>query len=85
MSNENEPEAIALTFREAIEDLQGFARNEINTLTMIARENTEHAHAISGALQEHIKRVGSISILDMMASIGYHYFATLLLLKMASV
>ncbi|KAI0882501.1 uncharacterized protein GGS22DRAFT_45314 [Annulohypoxylon maeteangense] len=57
MSNESESEAVALAFREAVEDLQGFARNEINTLTMIARENTEHAHAISGALQEHIKRV----------------------------
>ncbi|KAI2468237.1 hypothetical protein F4781DRAFT_274649 [Annulohypoxylon bovei var. microspora] len=57
MSNESESEAVAQAFREAVEDLQGFARNEINTLTMIARENTEHAHAISGALQEHIKRV----------------------------
>ncbi|XDG03282.1 hypothetical protein ABKA04_002897 [Annulohypoxylon sp. FPYF3050] len=57
MSGESESEAVAQAFREAVEDLQGFARNEINTLTMIARENTEHAHAISGALQEHIKRV----------------------------
>ncbi|KAI1107339.1 hypothetical protein F4804DRAFT_297639 [Jackrogersella minutella] len=57
MSNESESEAVAQAFREAVEDLQGFARHEINTLTMIARENTEHAHAISGALQEHIKRV----------------------------
>lgn len=65
MSGESESEAVAQAFREAVEDLQGFARNEINTLTMIARENTEHAHAISGALQEHIKRVGSISISAM--------------------
>ncbi|KAI1388753.1 uncharacterized protein F4822DRAFT_256144 [Hypoxylon trugodes] len=57
MSNESESEAVASAFREAVEDLHGFARNEINTLTIIARENTEHAHAISGALQEHIKRV----------------------------
>ncbi|KAI1781140.1 hypothetical protein F4818DRAFT_398082 [Hypoxylon cercidicola] len=57
MSNLSESEAVAKDFREALEDLQGFARVEINNLTLIARENTEHALAISGALQEHIKRV----------------------------
>ncbi|KAI1766588.1 hypothetical protein GGR53DRAFT_464262 [Hypoxylon sp. FL1150] len=56
MSNLSESEAVAKDFREALEDLQGFARVEINNLTLIARENTEHALAISGALQEHIKR-----------------------------
>ncbi|KAI0378288.1 hypothetical protein F5Y04DRAFT_152782 [Hypomontagnella monticulosa] len=59
MSYESESEAVAKDFRDALEDLQGFDRNEINTLTVIARENTEHAHSISGALQEHIKRVVS--------------------------
>ncbi|KAL7623854.1 mRNA 3' end processing factor [Parahypoxylon ruwenzoriense] len=57
MSNYSESEAIAKDFREALEDLQSNARYEIANLTMIARENTEHALAISGALQEHIKRV----------------------------
>ncbi|KAI0181359.1 hypothetical protein GGR52DRAFT_31955 [Hypoxylon sp. FL1284] len=59
MSGLSESEAVAKDFREALEDLQGFARLEINNLTLIARENTEHALAISGALQEHIKRVVS--------------------------
>lgn len=57
MSMESESEAVAQDFRDALEDLQGFARAEINNLTLIARENTEHGHAISGALQEHIKRI----------------------------
>lgn len=58
MSNDSESEAVAQDFRDALEDLQSFDRTEISTLTVIARENTEHAHAISGALQDHIKRVG---------------------------
>ncbi|KAI2631925.1 hypothetical protein GGR54DRAFT_6709 [Hypoxylon sp. NC1633] len=57
MSHESESEAVAQDFREALQDLQGIDRTDINTLTMIARENTEHALAISGALQEHIKKV----------------------------
>ncbi|KAI1373733.1 hypothetical protein F4677DRAFT_428084 [Hypoxylon crocopeplum] len=57
MSHESESELVAQDFRDALEDLQSFNRDEINGLTMIARENTEHALAISGALQEHIKRV----------------------------
>ncbi|KAI1646460.1 hypothetical protein F4815DRAFT_198089 [Daldinia loculata] len=57
MSNDSESEAVAQDFRDALEDLQSFDRTEISTLTVIARENTEHAHAISGALQDHIKRV----------------------------
>ncbi len=65
MSNLSESEAVAKDFREALEDLQGFARVEINNLTLIARENTEHALAISGALQEHIKRVGQISLIQL--------------------
>lgn len=59
MSHESESEAVAADFRDALDDLAGFARAEINNLTLIARENTEHALAISGALQEHIKRVSS--------------------------
>ncbi|KAI1083911.1 hypothetical protein F5B20DRAFT_357687 [Whalleya microplaca] len=55
MSN-SESEAVARDFREALEDIQSNARYEIQNLTLIARENTEHALAISGALQEHIKR-----------------------------
>ncbi|KAI0843436.1 hypothetical protein F5Y06DRAFT_3903 [Hypoxylon sp. FL0890] len=80
MSDENESEQVAQAFREAVEDLQGFTRAEINNLTIIARENTEHAHAISGALQEHIKRVvphkklGALYLLDsIVKNVGTPY------------
>jgi hypothetical protein len=36
------------------------SRYEITNLTVVARENTEHALAIAEAVQEHIKKVGSI-------------------------
>jgi hypothetical protein len=45
-------------FREALEDLQMNNRFDIQNLTMIARENTEHALGISQVLQDHIKKVG---------------------------
>lgn len=80
MSEESESEQVAQAFREAVEDLQGFTRAEINNLTMIARENTEHAHAISVALQEHIKRVvpnkklGALYLLDsIVKNVGTPY------------
>lgn len=54
----SESEAVAKDFQEALEDIQSNARYEIQNLTLIARENTEHALAISSALTEHVKRVG---------------------------
>lgn len=59
MSSYSESEAVAKDFREALEDIQTIGRPEISNLTIIARENIEHALAISGALVDHIKRVGS--------------------------
>ncbi|KAI0203027.1 hypothetical protein F4808DRAFT_50204 [Astrocystis sublimbata] len=56
MSSYSESEAVAKDFREALEDIQTITRPEISNLTIIARENIEHALAISGALVEHIKR-----------------------------
>lgn len=53
----SESEAVAKDFQEALEDIQSNARYEIQNLTLIARENTEHALAISGALTDHVKRV----------------------------
>ena len=54
----NDSEDFVADFREALDDLQMNNRYDIQNLTMIARENTEHALAISQALQDHIKRVG---------------------------
>ncbi|KAI1117499.1 hypothetical protein F5Y14DRAFT_402805 [Nemania sp. NC0429] len=56
MSTYSESEAVAKDFREALEDIQTIGRPEISNLTIIARENIEHALAISGALVDHIKR-----------------------------
>lgn len=60
MSSYSESDAVAKDFREALEDIQTIGRPEISNLTIIARENIEHALAISGALVDHIKRVGSM-------------------------
>ena len=44
-------------FGESLKDLQVNNRLEISNLTIIAKENTEHAQAISKALENHIKTV----------------------------
>jgi pre-mRNA cleavage complex 2 protein Pcf11 len=49
---------VAEDFRLALEDLTMNSRYEISNLTVIAKENTENALAISEVLKEHIKRVG---------------------------
>lgn len=48
---------VADDYRRALEDLTTNVRYEISNLTMIARENTEHAMAISEVLQDHIIKV----------------------------
>lgn len=52
---------VAEDFKVALEDLTMNSRYEISNLTIIAKENTENALAISEALKDHIKRVGDIS------------------------
>ena len=49
---------VAEDFRVALDDLTMNSRYEIGNLTVIAKENTEHALAIAEALKEHIKKVG---------------------------
>lgn len=49
---------VAEDYRHALEDLSTSTRFEISNLTVIARENTEHALAIADALQQHILKVG---------------------------
>jgi pre-mRNA cleavage complex 2 protein Pcf11 len=45
-------------FKEALLDLKVNSKPEIDVLTVIAKENTTHAEAISDVLEEHIKTVG---------------------------
>jgi pre-mRNA cleavage complex 2 protein Pcf11 len=52
---------VAEDYRRALEDLGVNSRYEISNLTVIAKENTEHALAISEALKNHIKQVGQYS------------------------
>jgi pre-mRNA cleavage complex 2 protein Pcf11 len=47
---------VAEDYRKALEDLTMNSRYEISNLTVIAKENTEHALAISEALKNHIKQ-----------------------------
>ncbi|KAF2722022.1 hypothetical protein K431DRAFT_311992 [Polychaeton citri CBS 116435] len=46
---------VAADFADSLKDLQGNNRYEISNLTIIAKENTEHAQDISQALINHIK------------------------------
>jgi pre-mRNA cleavage complex 2 protein Pcf11 len=44
-------------FKEALQDLKVNSKPEIDVLTVIARENTTYAEALSDVLEEHIKTV----------------------------
>jgi len=57
---------VAEDYKRALEDLTMNSRYEISNLTVIARENTEHAMAISEALKSHIKQVGWSSLFRFM-------------------
>ena len=48
---------VAADFRDALQDLRMNSRPEISNLTLIAKENTEYAEAISNELQKHIQSV----------------------------
>lgn len=50
------PEVVQ-SFREALEDLQRNDQYEIENLTMIAKEATEHAQAISQEVEAHVRKV----------------------------
>lgn len=52
---------VAADFEESLKDLQSNNRYEISNLTVIAKENTEHAQAISRVLETHIKTVRQAS------------------------
>ncbi|KAF2878311.1 hypothetical protein BDV95DRAFT_478930 [Massariosphaeria phaeospora] len=46
---------VAADFKDALQDLKQNNRPEISNLTIIAKENTEHAQAISVELENHIR------------------------------
>jgi pre-mRNA cleavage complex 2 protein Pcf11 len=49
-------------FKEALLDLKVNSKPEIDVLTVIAKENTTYAEAISDVVEEHIKTV-SLAVL----------------------
>jgi hypothetical protein len=53
---------VAADFRDALQDLRMNSRPEISNLTLIAKENTEYAQAISTELEQHIKTVSFIQV-----------------------
>ena len=57
MSADQISDEVALDFQESLQDLQNNNRYEISNLTIIAKENTEHAQAIAMVLEKHIKTV----------------------------
>ena len=50
-------EEVAEDYNNSLEFLTTNDRYAINNLTVIARENTEHAPAISKVLEAHIRKV----------------------------
>lgn len=53
---------VAGDYKEALEDLITNDRFQIANLTMIAKENIEHAEAIARVLTLHIKKVSILSV-----------------------
>lgn len=62
MSYENSSDEVADDYLQALRGLEMNSRYEISNLTVIAKENTEHALAIAEAVKTHIKQVGRISL-----------------------
>jgi hypothetical protein len=58
---------VAADFRDALQDLRMNSRPEISNLTLIAKENTEYAQAISTELEQHIKTVSSTQLTHLSA------------------
>lgn len=51
---------VAEDYKSSLEDLVSNDRNQISVLTVIAKENTEHAMAISRVLENHIRTVSTL-------------------------
>jgi pre-mRNA cleavage complex 2 protein Pcf11 len=52
---------VAEDYKNSLEDLTTNDKFQISNLTVIAKENTEHAMAISRVLENHIRSVGASS------------------------
>ena len=61
MSSGLPSDEVAEDYKNSLEDLVINSRYEISNLTVIAKENTEHAMAISRVLENHIRKVSLTS------------------------
>ncbi|TKX26146.1 hypothetical protein C1H76_1499 [Elsinoe australis] len=73
-------EEVAADFKDCLNDLQMNNRYEISNLTIIAKENIEHAQALSRALEQHIRttapsrKLPSLYVLDsIVKNVGSPY------------
>lgn len=55
---------VAEDYKNSLEDLTTNDRFQISNLTVIAKENTEHAMAISRVLENHIRTVGAHALVS---------------------
>jgi len=62
MSYESSSDEVADDYLQALRGLEMNSRYEISNLTVIAKENTEHALPIAEAVKAHIKQVGNLSL-----------------------
>lgn len=58
MSSGLASDEVAEDYKNSLDDLTTNDRFQISNLTVIAKENTEHAMAISRVLENHIRSVG---------------------------
>lgn len=58
MSSGLASDEVSEDYKNSLEDLTTNDRFQISNLTVIAKENTEHAMAISRVLENHIRTVG---------------------------
>lgn len=70
MSSGLPSDEVAEDYKNSLEDLAMNSRYEISNLTVIAKENTEHAMAISRVLENHIRNVSVISITPSRSRVG---------------
>ena len=67
---------VAEDYKNSLEDLTGNDKFQISNLTVIAKENTEHAMAISRVLENHIRTVGHfLPFLFLSGTWGYYLYS----------
>jgi pre-mRNA cleavage complex 2 protein Pcf11 len=72
MSSGLASDEVAEDYKNSLEDLTTNDRFQISNLTVIAKENTEHAMAISRVLENHIRIVGDTISLDPLTAFVAH-------------